>query len=210
MKKYFTLVFALIFCAFGAIANDSTANAVAEPMAINEIADSIGVNSEISDSLLLPDTLEMSVPAPVLEWDVVGGTRVAVKPNYIFVPLIFEEYPATDMYDTKNNVADVYLSGLALDVNNSWLTSSIKDREDVAKLRFETMVNRPQDVQYNEKDLPEPPKSYVLVTDPSKRSVTIEERKFDNVPSAQGDKLKILNWLHTYSVSVQVYFSLSL
>ncbi len=191
MNKFYTLLLMLFAVATQAKANDSIAVSSDSLMLIN--ADS---------ALMAPvaieyDSLEMSVPAPVLEWDVVGEGKVYNKPDYFYVPLIFKAYRAKT--ETPNKTDDY-----AFDVNENWLEGAIAYRNAIDDYRFDAMINNPQDVAYNENTLPEPPKSYVITTDPSKRTVNIEERTFDNMPTAQGEKIKIKRWLHTFNGSLQV------
>ena len=198
MKKLVTLLLISLASAFVVKANDSTTLSVDSLLVKN-----ISVDTIVADTVVfaIVDTLEMSVPTPALKWDVVEGNHVKVKPDYLFVPLIFEEYPTTDSLIACKDENETFL---LFNTDDEWLRKSLYDRNKVTKTRFDAMVNRPQDVQYNEKDLPEPPKSYVIKTDPSKRSVMIEERSFDNVPTAQGEKIKVRNWIHSFNASVQV------
>lgn len=195
MKKFVTLLLITLVSAIGMEINANTALAT-DTLVVKPVLMDSATNSEV-------DTLAMSVVAPELKWDVVGGKSVTVKPNYLFIPLIFEQYP-TDSLVAASDANGAFMSGLNLDVADEWLNKSLEERNSVSKLRFDAMVNRPQNVQYNEKDLPEPPKSKVIKADPSKRSVTIEERTFENVPTAQSEKVKVRNWIHSFSASVQV------
>lgn len=195
MKKFVTLLLITLVSAIGMEINANTALAT-DTLVVKPVLMDSATNSEV-------DTLAMSVVAPELKWDVVGGKSVTVKPNYLFIPLIFEQYPTNSLV-AANDANGAFMSGLNLDVADEWLNKSLEERNSVSKLRFDAMVNRPQDVQYNEKDLPEPPKSKVIKADPSKRSVTIEERTFENVPTAQSEKVKVRNWIHSFSASVQV------
>ena len=190
MNKFFTLLLMSFLFVAEASANDT--------IAVN--TDSIADVAAMSDSVNVVgfDTLEMSVPAPVLEWDNANAKPGKVKPNYLYVPLIYQKYRAKN---AKNaGTAPLY----NLNVKDAWLVVAIDDNNDVDDMRFDAMVNNPQDVCYNESTLPEPPKSYMISTDPSKRTVTIQERTFDNVPKAQGEKLKLRKWLHSFNGSVQV------
>lgn len=153
----------------------------------------------IKDSLYVNnDTLPMTVPVPSLEWNKNYTVRPRVKPDYMFVPLIYEQYVST--CDKKNVERS---SDLQLNVNDKWLEKSMTKRDKTRKMRFNAMVDYPQITIYNEKNLPEPPKTYIITTDPSKQTVTIKERTFDKVEAIQGEKIKIRNWIHSFNASVQ-------
>ena len=176
MRKFVSLVILSLFCYCGAKATDSIA--------------------------VEPDSLEMSVVAPVLEWDMPNSSFVRMKPSYMYAPLVFEQYEPAD---TSINCKSVGCGGstLKLDVNDEWLKSSIAERRYARSMRYNVMVNSPQVVIFNQNDLPKPPETYVIATDPSKRMVTIEERTYDNVPTVEAAKVKVKNWIHSFNASVQ-------
>ncbi len=173
-------------------------------MAIENKVDTIAV--ELSDTviavdsiLVRSDTLEMSVVAPFLEWNKNFAVKPRVRPDYMFVPLIYEQYVSTcEKESGEDNSSEMYLS-----IKDKWLKSSMARREKVRQMRFNTMVNNPDIVDFNEKDLPEPPKTYVITSDPSKQTVTLEERKFNNIGAIEGEKIKVRKWIHSYNASVQ-------
>lgn len=195
MKKLATLILISLVSSFGLKANNIALS-----------TDSLVVEKTSIDTMVVdkPDSLVMSVATPVLKW---GDTELKydkVKPNYLFAPLIFEEYPTTNISCEDRNCTDAPMLDWMFNIDDEWLKKSIDERDKVAKLRFDAIVNNPNDVQYNEKELPEPPKSYVIKTDPSKRSVTVEERTFDNLQAAQGEKIKVRSWIHSFNASIQV------
>lgn len=191
MKK---IIMSIIFaaCSLAMFANDST-QVVLPDSAVVVSVDSVAP----MDTVPARQPLTMSVAVPTLEWDKVGYSSARHTPDYMFVPLIYEKY----MNDSVAMQSEVEI--YELDVNDEWLKSSIKHQRDVRARRFGVMVKNPQHVQFNEKDLPEPPKRYVITTDPSKRMVTIEERKIDEIESIEGEKVKIRNWIHSFAASVQ-------
>lgn len=173
----------------------------ADTIAVERVDTVIAVDSVIvADSIPVKnDTLPMSVVAPFLEWNKNYAVKPRVKPDYMFVPLIFEQYVSV----RKDNTEADNTSNIALNINDDWLKSSMARREEVRNLRFNAMIDSPDIVKYNEQDLPEPPKSYVITTDPSKQTVTITEKKIDNVTSITGEKVKVRNWIHAFNGSVQ-------
>lgn len=163
--------------------------------------DSLSVDS---DTLKVSvDTLEVSVKTPELEWDKVYAITPRVNPNYLFAPLVFEEYLTID--SVKPVIVERgAIPSLKLDINDEWLKSSIENRRKTLGMRYNAMVQNPQNVQYNQKDLPIPPKTYVIAPNPSKRMVTIEERKYDNFETIEAEAIKVRNWIHSFNASVQL------
>lgn len=155
--------------------------------------------SRANDSISVKsDTLAMSVVPPVLTWGENTAAQGAYKADYLYIPLVFEEYMPTD------SVADCEEAGdLKLDVNDGWLKSAVKDRKRVKKMRYDAMIANPENVHFNGNDLPEPPKTYLIKTDPSKRMVTIEERKIEKLAVVETEAVKVKNWIHSFNGSVQ-------
>ena len=155
---------------------------------LSRATDSISVKS---------DTLAMSVVPPVLTWGENTAAQGAYKADYLYIPLVFEEYMPTD------SVADCEEAGdLKLDVNDGWLKSAVKDRKRVKKMRYDAMIANPENVHFNGNDLPEPPKTYLIKTDPTKRMVTIEERKIEKLAVVDTEAVKVKNWIHSFNGSV--------
>ena len=96
------------------------------------------------------------------------------------------------------------MSSLEFDLNDSWLKSSLGNKQKVRDLRYKTMIYIPQSVRYNQKDLPVPPKTYVIAPNPTNRMVTIEEKKYTNIETVQVEAVKVRNWIHSFNSSVQL------
>ena len=159
----------------------------------------------VSDSLKVSvDTLAVSVESPDLEWDKTYKSTPEYTPDYLFVPLVFEMYSPIDTACHEKCGASSKQDGLSFDLNDKWLKTSIKNTRKVRRMRYTEMIDNPQNVQYNQEDLPVPPKTYIIAPDPSNRMVTIEERKYENVESAKAEAVKVKKWIHSFNASVQL------
>lgn len=159
----------------------------------------------VSDSLKVSvDTLAVSVESPDLEWDKTYKSTPKYTPDYLFVPLVFEMYSPIDTACYEKCGASSKQDGLSFDLNDKWLKTSIENTRKVRRMRYSEMIDNPQNVQYNQEDLPVPPKTYIIAPDPSNRMVTIEERKYENVESAKAEAVKIKKWIHSFNASVQL------
>ena len=158
-----------------------------------------GVASATDSTSVKQDTLQLPVSAPVLSWDNPNDTLPAMTADYLTMPLVFDEFQMADTIKKDKDVTD-----LEFDINDEWLKSSLENRKREKQMRFNAMVENPQDVQFNANDLPEPPKTYLIKTDPSKRMVTIEEKKIDNLKMAQVEDVKVKHWIHSAGASVQI------
>lgn len=169
----------------------------------NAASDSIAVVQD-STTMIMPicevgDSLEAGVETPVLSWNDNIACYLAAQPDYMYIPLVFEQYTAIDSTCNENEV-----DSIALKINDTWLKTSIQKRKQTEEMRFLAMIRDPQSVQFNASELPEPPKSYIIKTDPSKRGVTVEERAVENIAQVETEAVKVKKWIHTVNGSVQV------
>ena len=170
------------------IAQDSTA----QIMLINEVM-------PITEPATTPDSIELAVETPVLSWNDNTAIYLAAQPDYMYMPLVFEQYTHIDSTAIEGEV-----DSIALKINDTWLKTAIQKRKNAEELRFLAMIQNPENVQFNANELPEAPKSYIIKTDPSKRTVTIEERAVENIAQVQTEAVKVRNWIHTVNGSVQI------
>ena len=101
--------------------------------------------------------------------------------------------------------ASRWLSG-----GDEWLQSSIREARSVHAARNYVMMNHPELVKYNRDNLPEVPKQYIIVNDPTKQTLTIVERPVEVVTDLQPAPVKIKRWVSGYNSAIQfsqVYIS---
>lgn len=191
MKKFILFV---IISTLSVINSDASAS-------MQIVTDTLKVSTDTLKDVV--DTLEVSVVVPALEWDKHYSKTPKVKPDYLFAPLVFEEYMPIGKVTSEEEDHSV-MSSLEFDLNDSWLKSSLGNKQKVRDLRYKTMIYIPQSVRYNQKDLPVPPKTYVIAPNPTNRMVTIEEKKYTNIETVQVEAVKVRNWIHSFNSSVQL------
>lgn len=128
--------------------------------------------------------------------------------DYLMMPLIYE-HQQTLGTDTLAPASD---GTLTLDAGDQWLQDAIAQSRRQNDARYRAMINQPQLVAYNAGSLPEPPKEYVLTSEPSKGKLTIEAPQVvapvDTIINEA--PVKVHNWLHIFNGSVhftQAYIS---
>lgn len=154
-------------------------------------------------------------------------------PSYFFIPAIYDHYILLDSLrplaiptrqfdmsgtgrDSKNpnsqtdtSAVDTALMGKAAPIKPSplkWVDDELRLARQMWEMKQNYMIANPQLVKYNEQWLPEPPKQYRAVIDPSKAIIVIEEvpvdknQLVDEVP--QADVIH-RNWLHNFNGSAQ-------
>ena len=133
-------------------------------------------------------------------------------PNYLLVPLIFEAYqPASDGIatpDINGGKGDAY----ALDADDQWLSDAIRQTEHNRAVRYQTMINNPQLVVFNENSLPEPPKEYALVAEPTQGKLSIAPPQVvEPIETViEEPPVQVHDWLHIFQSSLhftQAYIS---
>lgn len=145
-----------------------------------------------------------AVAAPILKWDMPYNDSIEIKPNFIFVPLIFEKQEViTDSIAIKH-YDRLKIGRPRLAVDDEWLTQSMREQNHTRFIRYQAMIDQPQIVDYNVDMLPEPPKHYFIVADPAKNTLSLEERKIDViVPVPETTSVRVRNWLHGFDGSIQ-------
>lgn len=191
MKKY--ILFAII-STLGVISSKASDS-------LTVVQDTLNVSTDTLKEVV--DTLEVSVLVPALEWDKHYSKTPKVKPDYLFAPLVFEKYNTVGASKSAESGCSA-MSSLNFDINDGWLKSSLVNNQRVRDMRYNAMIYAPQNVKYNQKDLPVPPKTYVIAPNPTKRMVTIEEKKYSDLGTAQVETVKVRNWIHSFNSSVQL------
>jgi len=128
-----------------------------------------------------------------------GIIEIAPIPEYYFLPAIFDTYrflePDTLPLQLKENDSSP----------SEWLDKAnyIYSAMDRAKQAY--MIASPQTVKYNLAWLPEPPKKFEAVIDPSTQQIDIREVKVD--PNAGENivapEIERKNWIHTFTGNIQ-------
>lgn len=128
---------------------------------------------------------------------------IELEPSLMFLPLIFEKYEAFD--ESVTAIASKDDSGFGFDAGDQWLVDAQNKSASERKLRYHTMINTPQINRHNLDELPEPPKQYEIVADPSSRTLELEQKELGqdlNLPEEQ-QVIKVRNWLHSFDGSIQ-------
>lgn len=132
--------------------------------------------------------------------------------DYLLVPLIFEHQQQVSnslaVPDIHGEKAEPY----ALDAGDQWLAEAQRVTEHNRAVRYQAMIDHPQLVAFNENSLPEPPKEYALIADPTQGVLTIAppqvvepvETTIEEAP------INVHDWLHIFQGSLhftQAYIS---
>ncbi len=146
---------------------------------------------------------------------ILGDTAQGYSENPLFMPLVFEKQEVTpyerllmkkeEPGDLLSRKADYWLPR-----GDEWLQLSIREARRVHAARNYVMMNYPGLVKYNIDNLPEVPKEYIIVNDPTKQTLTIVEKPVEVVTDLQPAPVKIKRWLHGFNSAIQfsqVYIS---
>lgn len=157
---------------------------------------------------MTPDMIHKSIVLAIGCLFTLAASMHASENDYLLMPLIFEhqQAPLTQCCASNEN------NTLSLDANDQWLQDAMARSNRQNDARYRAMIENPQLVAYNVNSLPEPPKEYVLTSDPSQGMLTIAAPQvvapvdtiIDEAP------VPLHNWLHTFNGSVhftQAYIS---
>ncbi len=130
------------------------------------------------------------------------GTEI--YPNYLFVPIIFENQRIVNS-DIKVDSFRRNTNELKLDVDSEWLKNAM-NKDNFALYHINRVIYQTPDlVKYNVSMLPEPPKQYIISSDPSKITMSLEELtiKNKNVEGPLAPEIKPKKWIFGSNGSVQ-------
>ena len=149
---------------------------------------------------------EIKVPTVTLgDWRTLNYDTIFLEPNYLFIPLIFEHQQTfTDSLTTPTlTLRQQPSSALQLNASDQWLQQAMSERNHIDAIRYHAIINNPQLVTFNVNKLPEPPKQYVISSDPNSRKLTVEERKINRPEKTTLEQrvIKRHNWLHTFQAN---------
>ena len=193
-------------CSVGVRAMDSTKVATDDAAAISPIS---LVAAPIDTPVCYLDTFQIKTVV-LADRHTTNLDSIELKPSMLFMPLIFERYE-----DYPDTIAPAPKAPLyALNAGDQWLTDAVSYNDCVRRLRFKTMLWNPEVNHYNLDMLPEPPKQYALVADPSDRTLTLEKKQLSDKVELSTDEaeapVNVRNWLHTFNGSIhfsQAYMS---
>ncbi len=144
-----------------------------------------------ADTILLVDTL-------------VVDTTIFVDdmrfPRRFFGNLVYGKYnlrKPVDIFDSGSKEASPVMR---------WIERQKRLEMSMDAIRNNVMFGNPEIVAYNEALLPEPPKVYHAVVDPSKTQIEIEEISVDRSTVTDAPKaveIKRKNWLRSFDASLQ-------
>ena len=122
-----------------------------------------------------------------------------VMPAYVYtMPLVFTHM---QQLDTVSPLQARFGEQPELE----WIDKEIYKINNIKKMRQSIFANYPQSVRYNIATLPEPPKQYVAVADPSKAILIVEEVETSLNPEAHeiSAPVKRIHWLNNFDGNVQ-------
>ena len=167
-----TIVAALAICSLNLWANDSTSvanNSIEIPKVVTDEMSPLD-----STQVCFLDTFKIKTVV-LADRLTTNLDHIELEPSMLFMPLIFEQYE--DFPDTI--AAEPKAPLYQLDAGDQWLTDAVAYNNCVRRLRFKTMLNNPELNHYNLDILPEPPKQYEIVADPSDRKLELEKKPLD-------------------------------
>lgn len=158
--------------------------------------------------LILSSAMLCACLLTMAQVNVSDSTSTNEEPDYMYAPLIFEKYHLSDSIKP-----DVTASPYVLDAGDEWLRKAQQRTAHYNTVRYNAIMGNPNIVIYNVNTLPEPPKEYVIKSDPKKALLTVAPPTVvnpveDNVITE--DAVKLRNWLHTFNGSLhftQAYIS---
>lgn len=123
---------------------------------------------------------------------------LAPLPAYFFLPAVYSHY---DFPDTVDIAAPDYSGNPAL----RWLEDANAVGARMQRIRHRYFFAHPDDLPYIAAELPDAPKRYSAIVDPSDFSVDIVESVTGPAaaPTVKAEEVKKRHWIRTFNVSLQ-------
>ncbi len=198
--------FLLVVSLFSALM--TSAEVVTNVQPIDSVAvDTLVVDAVVADTVVV-DSVATKIKPFCADSIVIRDVVEPVSfPPAFFGTVVYDHYVMIDSIDMMNRD----LSGLnegAL----SWTYRQQDLEQRMRRVKQAYMINNPDKVKYNIDMLPEPPKKFQAVVDPTKSTIVVEEIKIDKKEGQVDTNVEIerRNWLHTFEGSVhfsQAYIS---
>ena len=182
--------------------------------AVGNVAKSYTEPNDTAVTLSSTDTVAPTADFILNISELLSDTMPEYTVNPLFLPLVFEKQEVTPYEKLEveqwNNHRLTYDVDTLLPRNNKWLSLATREAGRVEAARNYVIVNCPYLVKYNLDNLPEIPKQYMIVNDPTKQTITIVERPITPVTELQAKPVKIKRWLFNFNSAIQfsmVYIS---
>lgn len=161
-------------------------------------------SSSVTTSSLIHDDSLTGIADSLMVKPLEADTTIFVDdlmyPQAFYIPAVF------DKYDIKLAAAPSIRRDFSDNESLHWIERINERNRQTRQAQQQFMIEYPYLVKYNATMLPEPPKEYHAVVDPTSATITIEEVIYDRSQVTDGAKpveLKRKNWLHTFNGSVQ-------
>ncbi len=179
-----------------------------------EVVDSIKV--EVADTIVMDVVMADSAVIDSMSVELFIDSLLTAKldtlrpyhSHQLFLPLVFERQEVIPYERLNVRSWDDELLELNVDTlmprSDEWLMLAIRDAARVDAARNYVMINCPDRVKYNLDNLPEVPREYVIVSDPTKQTITIVEKPLEVVSDLKPAEVKIKRWKSTFNSAIQL------
>lgn len=176
--------------------------------AVGNVAKSYAEPNDTAVTLSSTDTVAPTADFILNISELLSDTMPEYTVNPLFLPLVFEKQEVTPYEKLEveqwNNHRLTYDVDTLLPRNDKWLSLATREAGRVEAARNYVIVNCPYLVKYNLDNLPEIPKQYMIVNDPTKQTITIVERPITPVTELQAKPVKIKRWLFNFNSAIQI------
>ncbi|MBR6757110.1 MAG: DUF3078 domain-containing protein [Bacteroidaceae bacterium] len=166
---------------------------------------SVKAQEVVVDSIAV-DTVDQAIFLSRID-DVIDNGLPGYATSVLFMPLVFDKQENVP-FETLQCDSNVILSSQRVvreKEYNMWLVNANRQARRLRAARNYVMVNRPDLVKYNTKNLPKAPKEYIIVNDPTKQTVTIVEKPIvattTDIPT---EPVKVKRWITSFSSNIQI------
>lgn len=124
------------------------------------------------------------------------------KDKYMYSPIVFnsQEMRTIKLSDYADREAEY--AARPFYAGDEWLVNAMNMRRRQKEIVGRYVYEHPENVKYNIKNLPEPPKQYVIKSEPNHLTLSLEEIKVTE-PLPEKEKVEVKSWIGNFVADVQ-------
>ncbi len=119
----------------------------------------------------------------------------------LFLPIVFNGQKSTPHQELEAEKTEE--SPIALSVNTSWLQKIARANQLRNMVQNHVVVNRPELVRYNQKNMPEVPQQFIIESDPVKQILIIKDKPVVMTNNVAVQEVKVKRWILGFQSTVQ-------
>lgn len=124
------------------------------------------------------------------------------RDKYMYAPIVFNSQEMRTVRLSDYAAREAQYAARPFNADDQWLVDAVNTRRRQKEVVARYVYEHPEKVKYNINTLPEPPKQYVIKSEPNTLTLSLEEIKVnDAIP--EKEKVELKSWITSFVANVQ-------